>query len=275
MSAIPVTQSHADRYDNLVVPTWSAEVDNTLVHFLHDLPMGTTPTVLVPESRTGHLVLAAFPALPERTRFMVVDPSSEMLDACRQRLKNAQRSIFYSGQSITKLSYAQGVFDAILAGYGFVTQGDIPLAGGELLRVLRPNGIVAAAITLRHSIPTFTDMLRESLLKLEMRDIESALDAFHQALIEPEDLAPAFAQLGLHLTQSTIREFTLHFPSVEDFLFSPFIESTFLPRWLAICTEPEQRKPILTHVVRTLNTYFYGRTLPVPVRVACVLLQRQ
>ena len=261
-------------YDQRVVPHWASHVDGVTLELLSGVDLGMSPTLLIAECRTGHLVQRLSNTLPEGARLMVVDPSSEMLDLARKRLADAKQKVFYSTQQMTKLSYADGVFHAVLCNNGLVTKGDLQLAGKELLRVLKPDGLIGLTVPLNTTFSCFPDLLREALLKLEMRDVEHSLDAYVDALLTNEQIDKSFLELGLDIIGRETIEFELEFENAEDFLFSPFVEGVFLPRWLAVCNDPDQREPLFFDIVRSINKYFKGLTFPTKVALVCVLAKR-
>ncbi len=258
-------------FEQRVVPTWSAPVDAAILELMDDAALGAAPSILVAEGRTGHMAHSLLPRLSERTRLMVVDPSSEMLDLTRKKLREARGNIFYSSQSMTRLSYADGVFHVVLCSNGLLTRGDLKLAGKELIRVMRDDGYLGIGIPLRGTFDVFEDMFREATHRLEMRDAERTLDAYIKALLTPDELMNTFEDLDLDVLGHRLVEFDVHFENAEDFLFSPFVEGLFLPRWLAVCNDGNQREALFFDIVRSINTYFQGLSFPAHVRVGCVV----
>lgn len=268
-------QRRAQAWDETVVPAWSCHVNAALVDLMRAVDLGSAPTALVAEARTGDLVERLFEILPERARLMAVDPASEMLDRARDRLSRFSRRIFYSSQSITRLSYADGVFHTVLCANGLLTRGDLLLAGNELLRVLRPEGTLGLAVPLAGTFACFQDMMRESLIRLEMRDLEGSLEDYLAAQLTPDGLRDAADSLELEIVAERTVTFSLAFATAEDFFFSPFVEDLYLPRWLALGDDPDQREPLFFDIVRSLNTYFQGLSLTTPVTVGCFLARRR
>lgn len=267
-------QSFAVSYDEHVVPQWSVRVASTLLGLVRSLELSDSTTALVAECRTGYLLKGLTDSLPTSARLMAVDPSSEMLDRARDRLRSDPRRIFYSSQSKNELSYANGVFHLVLCDSGLLTRSDLQLSGKELLRVLRPGGHLAVAFPLRNTFQAFTDFFREALYHLEMRDVEPALDNYLRALMTEDDIPSVLEKLELELVDHRVVQFDIPFDSGEQFLFSPFVEELFLPRWLTICQEDDQREPLFFEVVQGINTFFRGLSFHEPVSVACVLARR-
>ncbi|MDX9720637.1 MAG: methyltransferase domain-containing protein [Myxococcota bacterium] len=262
------------QFEEKAVPNWFAHVDPVLCRLLGSVDLGSAPTLLVADCRTGHIVEQVIEILPEKARLMVVDSSSEMLDLARRRLSASKRSIFYSSQPSTKLSYADEVFHAVVSSAGLVTRGDLGLAGTEMLRVLRPEGHLAVAIPLWPTFSNVPDLLAESVIRLEMRDIEPSLQNFVQAVLREDNLEEAFAELGLRVLDYETVELELEFESPEDFFFSPLVEGPFLPRWLAICGDPAQRQPLLLDMIRAMAKYFQDLPLTTTAKLGCVLCAR-
>ncbi len=257
-------------FEQRVVPTWSTPVDSAILELLGDASLGAARTVLVAEGRTGHMAQALLSRLTERARLMVVDPSSEMLDLTRKKLRESRENIFYSSQSMTRLSYADGVFHVVLCSNGLLTRGDLKLGGKELIRVMRDDGYLGVGVPLRGTFDVFEDMFREATHRLEMRDAERTLDTYINALLTPDELLHTFEDLGLDVIGHRLVEFDVHFENAEDFLFSPFVEGLFLPRWLAVCNDGAQREALFFDIVSSINTYFQGLSFPAHVQVGCV-----
>lgn len=269
-------QKRSELWEAELVPSWTQHIEPTFVAQLERVDLGASATVLVAESRTGTLIATMIDEqmVPPSARLMVVDPSSDMLDVARRRVGSVSQRVFYSSQSMTSLSYADGVFNAVLCPHGLLTRGDLSLGGAELLRVLQPDGVLAFTMPLAPTFECFVDMLEEAIIALEMRDLESPLSAYREALIDERDLASTLKSLDLSLVGMDVAGFDLEFEGAAAFLTSPLVDDLFLPRWLAMGDDVEHRETLLTEVLRMLDTYYASSVIPTQVEVACVVARR-
>lgn len=92
---------------------------------------------------TGDLALALAAALPE-ARITGVDLSDEMLRVARAKTAEQQlseRVVLQQGDA-EHLEFADGVFDAVTVAFGVRNFGSIDAGLREMLRVLRPGGVL-------------------------------------------------------------------------------------------------------------------------------------
>ena len=260
-------------YERRFVPAWAQHVDAALLRLYSQAGGEVSPNVLVAEARTGHLLEQLSLVLPERARLMAVEPTSEMLDEARRRMEEVDRRVFFSTQSMTKLSYTDGVFDLVFCGNGMLTRTDLRRAGRELVRVLKGSGDLYLALPMEGSFELFTDLFQEAILRLELRDLEQGLAGYKEALLAEAALAQELAALGVVELSREVLNFEVGFENAEDFLFSSFMERLYLPRWLAICSDTEVRERVFEDIAGAIDTYFSG-PIETAVEICCLRLQQ-
>jgi ubiquinone/menaquinone biosynthesis C-methylase UbiE len=166
-------------------------------------------------------------ALAARAREVVaLDLTPQMLAKARERCAKAGLSniTFHEG-SATALPFADGAFDVVVTRLSFHHFLEPAAVLAEMLRVLRPGGIVAVA-------DVVTDENRE---KSELQNaIEVLRDPSHVRMLRPSELSALMARDGLTMIGEDAWEKPREFEE-----------------WLGIVADPERAAP-LRAVVRAL-----------------------
>jgi SAM-dependent methyltransferase len=270
----PVRAPSAVSYELEFVPAWASPVADALLRLLPRDLLESLRAVLIAQARTGYLAARLSSALSASAKLMVVDTSKDMIEQARKRLQPAPQGVFYSVQSLQKLSYAEHVFDAVFCDHALLTRGDLRLAGRELVRVLKPDGWLAVAIPFADTLRCFPDILLETAQRRGMLDVAKGVQGFLGVLPTPDTLDEAFHEAGLRVHGVERVTFSVTFQDAEALLFSPFVEHLYLPRWMATCNHDAQREVLFFDALHALNTYFAGVPLEVEMSIACVVARR-
>jgi SAM-dependent methyltransferase len=234
------------------------------------LPRPSGTNVLVAEARCGFVPLKWSERLPEATRVMALDSSSNMLDTARQRIgEDLQRRIFLVQQRVSSLSYAADVFGAAVCLNGLVTARQVEEGLGELTRVTVPGGTVAIAVPLASSFPEFYDLLDEGMRAHGMAEALHRIDELRQTLASPARVYDIARRLDLNELEVRELSWEVSFTNGRDFLNSPLIQETFYPLWSGSIRASE-RDPMLRYVSEAFDTYWQGRILKTRVHAVFV-----
>jgi SAM-dependent methyltransferase len=135
----PAKYGDAEGYDSYM-GGWSAALAPLFLTFA---AVGRVASLLDVGSGTGNLLAAASTAMPG-TRLVGVDPSKALSRKARQRPELAH--VAFADGGAEALPFTAGTFDCCLSLLVLQEFPDLPAALGEMRRVTRPGGIVAACV---------------------------------------------------------------------------------------------------------------------------------
>ena len=112
-------------------------------------PAGTPPHVLDCGVGTGALSIALTRVLPTRFKLDAVDISPRMLERARSSLRDADLDVRLRYADVRALPYGEDVFDLAMTAHVLEHLVDPSIALNEMVRVLRPGGLLLACLTRR------------------------------------------------------------------------------------------------------------------------------
>jgi SAM-dependent methyltransferase len=111
-------------------------------HFVNRLPIRPGMRVLDVACGTGNL---AIPAARKRTLVTGVDIATNLLDQGRERAERESLAIEFREGDAEQLPFPDAHFDAVISMFGAMFAPRPDLAASELVRVCRPDGLIAMA----------------------------------------------------------------------------------------------------------------------------------
>lgn len=111
-----------------------------------DARIGPGQQLLDLGSGTGYPAILAAQAVGDQGKVVGLDVSEEMVEAARRKAKTLGISAIFRAADVTTLPFEAGSFDAVISRFCLMFLPDIPKAVGEIARVLRPGGYLAAAV---------------------------------------------------------------------------------------------------------------------------------
>ena len=269
-------ESYAIAYDEIVAPVWGERTGSLLLDTVKAIGLPTAGNILISQCRTGLLPARLVSHLKDGTRIIAVDSSGEMLDRARRRLGSTdQKRVFFATQPIPKLNYADNVFPLTMCDSGIVTKSDLSTCIKELHRVTNEEGKVAIALPVRGSFWEFYDFFREALLVRSLDHLEEELERHLDTLCTLNHVESMADEMGLSALETGIDEFTIRFDKGEEFLFSPYVQHSYLSLWLDICKEDTLREGLFFSVLKQFNTYFEGLGIDTTVHIAAFVGQKR
>ena len=253
-------------WDREIVPVWSRPFGRFLKEALS---ASAAATILDAGCGTGYPSMELIEDLPESSRIIGIDVSGARLDIARSHAGSLLgKRIFYKNEDVTKMSFADDVFQCAYSNLGLLYFKDPSAVLGELLRVLAPGGAVALTFPLRGSMVEFYDILKEGL---EAQRNQQGLVRLREH-IDQQPIASAAVRMleGVGFTQVKLdrHRFSLLFHSSREFFFAPLIEFGFLPLWRSIIGEKrEVVNQALGWVKKAMDIYYRKRPLEVTVEV--------
>lgn len=221
-------------------------------------------------SGTGYPALLAAEAVGATGNVIGIDLAESMLAAAERKAKRlGLGNITFRTGDVTTLPFDSSSFDAVTSRFCLMFLPDIPKAVGEIARVLKPGGYVAAAVW---SAPTKNPYLRipMDVIKqfIELPTPDPAAPGIFR-LAQPGELAGMLQQAGFQdvAEQEFLGE--VQFPSAQDYFVSLMdIAAPIQNLWTKLSTtqqgEAEQR------IVQTVETYRRGHLFALPIAVRMV-----
>src|SRR5262245_10723431 len=186
----------AKLYDAEILPIWSRRFGKML---LRELQLPPKAMVLDVGCGTGYPSLEILRRMDEQGRIIAIDTSSPLLDEARTKAgKLSGKRIFFRSESqLPKLSFADEVYDLVIANAGLQQLEDPEPAVRECARVAKIGGRVISTYPLAGTFGEFYDLFREVLVKGDYKDAIDRLDA-HLTRYPPLEQAVAwFEDAGL------------------------------------------------------------------------------
>lgn len=258
--------------EGYVEDIWAKRVDNLLVEMCLSRTLPSNPAVLLPELRMASLFRTVVESFPKHTKLMIVDQSNTRFDYLRQSVPGRMSNAYFSTQLLNALNYSENVFDVVLTQASLGTLHQYAIVLPEYHRVLKPGGGLVFCTPLEGTLNPFLDLLREALIKLDVREREGLLSQIQQSMQLPH-VQKALTNYGFRIITQGEVSFSLHFPSIEDFLFSTLIESYYLASCIHLL-QGQEGKVLLTQVVKSFHHYFQGLSMTADLRLECFLCEK-
>ena len=259
----------AKLYDAEILPIWSSRFARML---LRDLALPPKPNVLDVGCGTGGLTLELIRRMDDHGRIIAIDPSSAMLDVAREKAGplSGRRIFFRSEDAEPRMSFADEVYDLVVANLSLLEMEQPAAALAEMARVTKPSGRVLATVPLAGSFGEFTDIYREVLIKRDRLDALERLDDWLKQQLTHENLENWAARAGLVDVTVEEEHFTLLFKSSREFFFAPLIEFGWLPEWKSIAGKGPEMQDVFWHIKEAIDAYFGGSSFNVTVVAGCL-----
>lgn len=273
----PEAVIEAQRQDwNRVAPGWDKwdQFFNRTMAFINhrlvaDARVRPGLRVLDLGSGTGYPAILAGEVVGAEGTVIGIDLAESMLAVATRKAKTLglQQVSFRTGD-VTSLPFETGSIDAVISRFCLMFLPDIPKAAGEIARVLKPGGYVAAAVW---SSPDKNPFIRipmdviKSITPLPPPDPE-APGIFR--LAKPGDLAGMLQRAGLTLLDD--EEFTAEvaYESGEEFFRGLMDIAAPIQNLFAQLT-PAQQVEAEQGIIKAVNDYRgpQGVALPIAVRI--------
>ena len=156
-------------YDR-AAPGWSRTLDRLgfpdayetlLRRVLSEVPLdvaGARPRVLDCGVGTGALSCALAHVLPAPFKLDAIDISPRMLERASSSLRNTDLEVSLRHGDVRKLPYGNGVFDLVMTAHVLEHLVDPSVALREMVRVLKPGGLLIACLTRRSSLGMYVHL---------------------------------------------------------------------------------------------------------------------
>ncbi len=158
------------RFYDLAAPAWTRKLDRIgfpeayeamlrrVVGSENTVTAGPRLRVLDCGVGTGALSGALAKALPSPFRLDAIDISPAMLDRADDNLRKAGLEVSLRQGDMRRLPYGDGVFDIAMTAHVLEHMPDPDVALGEMVRVLKPGGLLIACITRRSALGAYVQL---------------------------------------------------------------------------------------------------------------------
>jgi demethylmenaquinone methyltransferase/2-methoxy-6-polyprenyl-1,4-benzoquinol methylase len=183
------------RFYDLAAPGWSQKLDRlgfpdayeTLLRRVlsEEAPEATGAQLRVLDCGvgTGALSCALARALPAPFKLDAIDISPRMLERASRSLRDTDLEVSLRCGDVRKLPYGTGVFDLVMTGHVLEHMVDPNVALNEIVRVLKPGGLLIACLTRRSPLGMYVHLKwrthRVTPAQAESWLLESGLEYAH------------------------------------------------------------------------------------------------
>ena len=266
-------RSHRDErmarlYDNEILPLWSQRFGRMI---LRGLQVPEKALVLDAGCRSGDLSLSILQQMDAEGRIIAIDPLSPLLDVARKKAGElaGKRIFFRTEPLLTKLSFADNVYDIVVSNLGLQLGDDRQSALQELARVAKPGGQVIITLPLANTFHEFFDIYREVLIKKKKEEMLVRLERYIAQTPEGEDIASWLEAAGLKDVGVDVERYSLLFKSAREFFFAPVIEFGPLCDWKNVAGHGPEMQQIFGFIKDAIDAYFGERVFALTVNAGC------
>jgi hypothetical protein len=191
---------------------------------------------------TGGHALALQERAGEQLKLICVDANDECLEIARAKAVAFREGTEFRREQLNALSFADNQFDLVLGDASLAAPGDLKALLGEMVRVARPEAMVAWWFPSASSFGEFFSIYWEALQSAGLQDQAGAVEHLMTALPSVSEVENWAGQFGLEgvTSRTAIEEFD--FDSGEQFFNSPLITDFLLPNWLALVPEVSRER---------------------------------
>jgi SAM-dependent methyltransferase len=164
---------------------------------------------------TGSLTLALGQTLPN-ARIRGLDYSQVFIEYASSQAPADDRLVFEQGDAVS-LPYEDGTFDAALSLLVLNFVPDAQQAAREMVRVTRPDGIVAASVwDFKGGFP-WLRMFADTAAALLPSGEDFRARVFSGPFTAPDEFATTWVEMGLHQVEQTSLTIRMEFASFADY----------------------------------------------------------
>jgi len=253
--------------DSVVAPQYGARFAQGL---LDALPEGDRLQVLDVGCGTGQISFRMLQRLGSSSRVIAVDHDAGLIALARQRgFGDIGSRLFFKTEDAEKLSFGEGVFDAVVAHLLYRDLADRAAALREMHRVLVPGGTLLLTTPLRGTFGEVHEMLRERVVANDDAALGRAIDELVQRDPSAQELESAVRAAGFGTLELQHTSFRLSYPNVEALFSDRLLETIAFPEW-----REAVGADALADVERRLRVYFEQGALSLTVQAARLIARR-
>ncbi len=225
-------------------------------------------------SGTGYPALLAAQTVGSSATVVGIDLAEQMLDVARRKAHSLGFSnITFRTGDVTTLPFAADSFDAVISRFCLMFLPEIPKSAGEIVRVLKPGGFLAAAVW---STPEKNPYLKipMDVIKqfVELPPLDPTAPGIFR-LAKPGDLAGLFDNAGLADIHEEEFLADVRFASGEEYAESLMDIAAPIQNMFAKLFD-YQKAEVRTRIIQGAEAHRRGTSVALPIAVRFVSAQK-
>jgi len=253
---------------------WDEFFDRSMAFLNHrlvgDARLGTGMEVLDLGSGTGYPALLTAQTVGSSGRVTGIDLAEEMLAVAERKARRlGLANVTFRTGDVTAVPFNASFFDAVTSRFCLMFLPEIPKAAGEIARVLKPGGWVAAAVwSAPQKNPSIGLAMGAIKQVIELPPPDPAAPGIFR-LAEPGELAGLFQQAGL--VDVTDHEFLgeWSYTSAEEYYTSLMEIAAPVQNLMAKLTDA-QKQEVKRLIVQAASQFRRGARITFPLAVRMV-----
>lgn len=223
---------------------------------------------------TGYPALLAAQAVGKHGRVLGLDLAEGMLAVAQRKARSLGLSnVEFRAGDVTRLPFEPEAFDGVISRFCLMFLPDIPRAAGEIARVLKPGGYLAAAVWSAADKNPYLrlpmDILKQ-FVELPPPDPEQP-GLFR--LAKPGTLMEMAEEAGLRRVSEEEVEGEAVFDSSEEY-WSSIVEMAAPLQPLFAKLRPEHRQQAESAIQRAADSYKNGSEVALPMAIRIVVARK-
>ena len=251
-------------YDLSVAPLWR-EAFNQILDEEVELPQ--EGEILDLGCGTGDYAVSAAVRLGAKGRVHGVDPSEARLNIAQAKasVKKLDNISFHVG-SVSAPGVFPESFDFVIADLGWHPQAEIPLAIKHTRELARPGATIALLCATRGSFDEFHSIYWETLYRESLLEYSPRIEALALDRPTTTDLESFAKAAHLQRVHSVTQKQLFAFDDGSAFLTSPLIANYFMPDWVSLMAEAEERSRVLKTLPQVIDDARDGGPFEVSIK---------
>lgn len=256
-------------YDLSVAPHWR-EAFNQILDDELELP--EQGSVLDVGCGTGDYAIGVALSMGAKGDVVGLDSNEARLTLARgkARLKNLENVTFSPG-SVMATSVAPESFDLVIADLSWQPVEELPQAIRNVRAAARPGSTIAILCATRGSFDEFHSIYWEALHRESLLEHSPIVESLIEARPTTADLESMARHARLHKLRVVTRKHRLDFADGASFLSSPLIANYFLPDWLGLIKQTDERDRILNTLPKVIDDARDGADFDVSIKATVLI----
>lgn len=266
---------------NRVAPGWEKWdhlLDHNMAFINHrlvgDARLRAGQRVLDLGSGTGYPALLAAQAVGSHGSVVGLDLADAMLAVARRKAQSLGLSnVTFRTADVTALPFEADSFDAVISRFCLMFLPDVPKAAGEIARVLKPGGYVAAAVwSVAEKNPYLRIPIDVVKQFVELPPPEPDQPGIFR-LAKPGDLYGMVERAGLQGLADDEVTGEVSFDSVDEY-WTSLLELAAPLQGLLTKLTPSQRREAESLIKLAAARYQQGSAVPLPIAIRIVVARK-
>lgn len=256
-------------YDLSVAPQWR-EAFNQILDDEVELP--SQGSVLDLGCGTGDYAIGVATSMGARGDVLGIDSSEARLALARAKavLKQRENVTFRQG-SLTSAGIAPESFDLVVADLSWHAPSELASAIRYVREAASPGATVAVLCATRGSFDEFHSIYWEALYRESLLEYSPLIESLIEARPTTAELESMAKGARLHKVRLVTRKYGLDFSDGGAFLTSPLIANYFLPDWMSLIGQSDERERLLNALPGVIDDARDGADFDVSIKATVLI----